>query len=177
MIGGERGAALVLALVTLVGLTALALALLAISALDPQISPNHADVTRARYLAEAGLEHAVDVLASTAGAWDSYLTDATCTMGAILAHSTLPGAGPAYGAFTVRVRNDCAPGDDRLTGTSSELGIATRDTNGKVIVGSTGATGSTVQTVTAVISYNGPASQPGQNVARSEVTAYGWIDQ
>ena len=61
---GEDGAALPLALFVLVGLTALALSLLTMSSLDPQIARNHVDLLRARYLAEAGLEYAFDHLAS-----------------------------------------------------------------------------------------------------------------
>ena len=48
--------ALVLSLSVLLGVTATALALLAIGVLEPQISRNLADVARARGLAEAGVE-------------------------------------------------------------------------------------------------------------------------
>lgn len=178
-VSGERGAALPLALLTLVGLTTLALALLAISALDPQISRNHADWLRARYLAEAGLEYAFDTLATTAGAWDALLAGATCTTGAVLLESSLPGAGPAHGTFIVRVRNDCAAADEQLTGTAPETGsdAATRDTNGRVLVASTGTIGATAQTVRAVISYDPSSARSGQSVPREQVTAYGWADE
>lgn len=178
-VSGERGAALPLALLTLVGLTTLALALLAISAQDPQISRNHADWLRARYLAEAGLEYAFDTLATTTGGWDELLAGATCTRGAVLLESSLPGAGPANGTFIVRVRNDCAAADERLTGAALETGsnAATRDTNGRVLVASTGTIGATTQTVRAVISYDRPSTQPGQSVAREEVAVYGWADE
>lgn len=174
----ERGAALVLALVVLVGLTALALALLSISAIEPQISRNHADMLRARYLAEAGIEHAFDTLASAVGSWSLHLVGATCTAGALLTRSTLPGLTTSYGEFTVRVRNDCEPGDVRLTGVALEAAIdATRDTNGKVIVASTGVVATTAQTIMAVISYNGPGVESGQSVPRRQVTTYGWSDR
>lgn len=173
----ERGAALVLALVILVGLTTLALALLSISTLEPLISGNHADMLRARYLAEAGIEQAFDTLASAVGSWDTYLIGATCTAGAVLVQSGIPGVSAAYGEFTVRIRNDCASGDDRLTGAGGEDAAADRDTNGKVIIASTGVSRTTAQTVTAVVSYNRGRLEQGQSVPRSEVTAYNWSDR
>ena len=178
-VSGEGGAALPLALLTLVGLTTLALALLAISALDPQISRNHADWLRARDLAEAGLEYAFDTLATTAGAWDALLAGATCTTGAGLLESSLPGAGPAHGTFIVRVRNDCAAADQQLTGMAPETSsdAATRDTNGRVLVASTGTIGATAHTVRAIISYDPSSVRSGQSVPRGQVTAYGWADE
>lgn len=173
----EHGAALVLALAFLVALSVLALALLTISALEPQISGNHAAMLRARYLAEAGIERAFDTLARTAGSWDVHLAGATCVAGAVLAQSTLPDVSAAYGTFTVRVRNDCAPGDDRLTGTAPEDASAgAQDTNGRVIVASTGTTGTIAHTVTAVIFYNSPG-ESSQSVSRGQVTAYSWTDE
>lgn len=176
--GDERGAAIVIALLVLVGLTALALALLSISALEPQISRNHVEVLRARYTAEAGIERAFDTLAGAVGSWNLYLTGATCATGSVLAQSPLPGLTRAYGEYTVRVRNDCAPGDDQLTGVAIDEGIdATRDTNGRVIVTSTGVVGTTVQTVTVVMFHGGGTmSQPSQSVQRAQVRAYNWAD-
>jgi Tfp pilus assembly protein PilX len=173
----ERGAALVLALAVLVGVSALALALLSISALEPQISRNHADMLRARYLAEAGIEHAYDVLARDVGSWSVHLAGATCTTGAALAQSPIPGVPRSDGEFIVRVRNDCEPGDETLTGVPLEMAVdAARDTNRTLIIGSTGAIGTTVQTITAVISYNETIGlrQTGSGHA---VTTYSWADQ
>lgn len=172
-----RGAALVLALMVLVGLTAITLALLSISALEPQISRNHVDVVRARYLAEAGIEHAYDTLALNAGAWSGYLTSATCTVGALLAETALPERPRAEGHFTVLLRNDCAPGDERLTGVPREDGVdPTRDANGKVVVSSTGVVARTSHTITAVISDDRISRDPGQSVPRSAVRTYNWSD-
>jgi Tfp pilus assembly protein PilX len=167
----------VLAIVVCVGLTALALALLSVGALEPQISRNHAEMLRARYLAEAGVEYAFDTLATAVGSWDLHLAGATCTAGALLTQSTLPGLTAAHGEFIVRIRNDCEPGDARLTGVALEAATdATRDTNGKVIVASTGVVGTTVQTITAVISLNG-GGELGQSVSRHQLTIYSWADQ
>lgn len=174
---GDSGAALVLALMVLVGLTTLALGLLSISASEPQISRNHADMLRARYLAEAGVEHAFDALARNVGAWDVHLTGATCSAGAVLAQSTLPGVPDGYGEFTVRIRNDCAPGDERSTGRPLEDVVnATRDTNGEVIVTSVGAVGRTAYTVSVVISRNVSTPPQGQSGPSRSIATHSWAD-
>ena len=162
--GDERGAALVLALVILVALAGLALALLSMSGFEPQISSNHSRAIRARYVAEAGLEYAYHVLATAPDAWDDHLAGATCALGALLGPPTshlLPGLGGAYGAFSVRVRNDCGPDDARVTGVSLDTsagpcgavaGTATHDANCRVIVAASGTVGGTTRTITAVMS-------------------------
>jgi Tfp pilus assembly protein PilX len=180
LIDNQCGAALVLAIVVLVSLTALALALLAVGGQEPQISRNHVDMVRARYLAEAGVEHALATLAANVGSWSVYLADATCAVGAVMARATLPGLPQAYGEFTVRVRNDCEPGDIRVTGVPPEPpSNAASDTNGTVIVASTGGIGPTTHTVTVVVSANDQPTprQSGQSVASALVTARSWSDQ
>lgn len=176
LLADSRGGALVLALMVLVGLTAITLALLSMSALEPQISRNHVDLVRARYLAEAGVEHAYDILAVSAGAWSGYLAGATCSAGATLADATLPSRTRADGHFTVLVRNDCAPGDERLTGAPRDVPDPTRDDNGKVLVVSTGTFGRTTHTITATVSDDRATREPGQTVSRSEVKTYNWAD-
>src|SRR6266571_3985562 len=61
--------------------------------------------------------------------------------------SNLPGLSGAYGTFSVRIRNDCAPDDARVTGVSPDTtvgpcgaaaGTATYDANCRVIVAATG---------------------------------------
>jgi Tfp pilus assembly protein PilX len=174
----QRGVALVLALAVLAGLSALALALLSISALEPQISRNHADMLRVRYLAEAGIEHAYDTLASTVGAWSAHLSGATCTAGAVLTRSTLPGLASAQAEYTVSIRNDCGPGDDRLTGVALEAGTdAMRDTNRTVIVASTGRIVSTTHTITVVISADVLPDDSGQSVPFPRLSTHGWADR
>ena len=160
----------------LVGLSAITLALLSIARLEPLISRNHVDLVRARYLAEAGVEHAFDVLARNAGAWSQYLVGATCTAGALLADATVP-HGTADGRFTVLLRNDCRPGDERLTGRPLDgAGDATHDANGTVLAVSLGIVGRTTHTVTAVISDDQPTRESGQSVSRREVRTYNWAD-
>src|SRR5262245_33207507 len=116
LVHDERGVALVLGLAILLILTGLVLALLSVSGFEPQISSNHARAVRARYVAEAGIEYAYDTLATNLDAWDGYLAGATCAQGAILGTAAI-----GHGTFTVRLRNDCETGDDRLTGGGLDL--------------------------------------------------------
>ena len=177
LLANSRGVALVLALMILVGLSAITLALLSIARLEPLISRNQVDLVRARYLAEAGIEHAFEMFAQNAGGWSQYLAAATCTAGALLADATVP-HGAADGHFSVRLRNDCAPGDDRVTGKPVDsVGGATHDTNGTVLAISLGIVGHTTHTVTAVISDDHPNREPGQSVPRTEMKTYNWADR
>ena len=164
LIDNEHGVALVLALMILLTLTGLVLAFLSASAFEPQISRNHSETVRARYVAEAGVEYAYDSLATNVDSWNDYLAAATCTQGAILGapNSSLPGLGSVHGSFTVRIRNDCKAGDDQTTGVALDTttggcdptapGTATHDGNCKVIITSTGTVGTTTRTITVVIS-------------------------
>jgi Tfp pilus assembly protein PilX len=160
----ERGAALILALIVLLILTGIVIAFLSASAFEPRISRNHNLTVRARYVAEAGIEYAYDMLAASVDAWNDLLAGATCTQGVVLgaASVTLPGLGTAYGTFTVRVRNDCDADDQSLTGTRPDTatgacdavaaGAATRDANCQVLVTSTGTIGGTSRTIATVVS-------------------------
>ena len=162
----------------LVGLTTITLALLSIGTLEPQISRNHLDLVRARYLAESGIEHAYDTLAANAGAWSRYLSGATCTAGTLLADATLPGSPRSLGHFIVLLRNDCAPGDERFTGVPREDGIdPARETNGTVVASSTGVVARSQHTITAVISDDRTSVDPGQSVPRSQIRTYNWSDR
>jgi Tfp pilus assembly protein PilX len=151
----ERGIAVVLSLIALLTLTALVLAFLGVSAFEPQISRNLADGTKARYLAEAGLETALDTLISNInGNWNTYLTGATCTAGTTgvvfgTANTALPGLTSASGSYTIAIRNDCQANDGMLTGVATDS-TGTTDSNGRVILASTGTFGSATRTVTAV---------------------------
>ena len=163
LVDNEQGVAVVLALMILLTLTGLVLAFLSASAFEPQISRNHSETVRARYVAEAGVEYAYDTLATNIGAWNDYLAQATCAQGAVMGapDSPMPGLGAGYGTFTVRIRNDCKPGDGQLTGVALDTttgscdpaapGAATRDGNCKLIVASTATVGTTTRTITVVI--------------------------
>jgi len=186
LIDNEQGVALILSLMILLTLTGLVLAFLSTSAFEPQISRNHSETIRARYVAEAGIEYAYDALASNVGSWNSYLGGATCAQGAVLGapNLTLPGLGAAHGTFTVRIRNDCKPGDEKLTGVATDTSVgscdtgapgdATHDGNCKIIVTTTGTIGTTTRTISVVVSksavlpINGALVFPG---SQADVTA------
>lgn len=160
LVRDERGVALVMALAILLTLTGLVLAFLSASGFEPQISRNHTDSARVRFVADAGIEYAYNELVTLVASgnpnpWDAALAGATCTTGAVLgaANTTLPGLTAANGTFTVRIRNDCRANDNKFTGVAVEAaGNATTDTNNKVIVTSTAILGNTTRTITVVVS-------------------------
>lgn len=131
----QKGVALPLALFALVMLTGLLLAFLSMAGMEPSMAANLSDVTRGRYLADAGIEWAFDQLANNTN-WNTFLT----TGGGVMANNmTFPGLTAAAGTFTVRVRNDVQAGDTVLTGQGAlDAGGANNDTNGIVIATATG---------------------------------------
>jgi hypothetical protein len=150
-------------LIVLLILTGIVVAFLSASAFEPRISRNHSLTVRARYAAEAGIEYAYDALATHVDAWNDLLTGATCASGVVLGAASVPfpGLGSAYGTFAVRLRNDCALDDQRLTGAPPdtttgacdpvEVGAATHDANCTVVVESTGIIGGATRRITAVV--------------------------
>jgi Tfp pilus assembly protein PilX len=151
----ERGVALIVALVALVALSALVVAFLAVGAYEPQISRNLVDTTRARYLAEAGLEAVYDTLIANTN-WNTFLTGATCTTGTTgvvfgTANTALSGLTSASGTYTVNIRNDCQTNDGSLTGVTTVGETGTTDNNDHVILTSTGTSGNSTRTITVVV--------------------------
>jgi Tfp pilus assembly protein PilX len=166
----ERGIAVVVAVVALMTLTALVLAFLAVSAYEPQISKNLADSTRARYIAEAGLEAAYDTLVANT-TWNNYIIGGTCTdgdTGVVMGaqNQAMPGLTSSSGTYTIRVRNDCQTNDATITGVTREANTTgAADGNNHLILTSTGTYGTATRTMTVVItrvanllSPNAPAS-------------------
>jgi len=153
LLGNERGVALVLALMILLTLTGLVLAFLSVSAFEPQISRNLADTTRARYLAEAGLEVGYNALIATAD-WSSPLASATTASPWIIlpnmSAATLPGLDSASGTYTVSVRNDYQASDNALTGVAVDTGVTT-DANMIVIMRATGTYNNAAKTLEVVV--------------------------
>lgn len=144
---GERGLVLPVALIVLLLLGALAIALVTLAGLEPAIARNLADATRARVLAEAGLERARTLLVATVP-WTDLLAE---TGEALLLDATpLPGLGADEGTHTVRVRNDWQTADTALTGLAPDVGGRATDTNDHVLVASTGRAGRARRTVLAV---------------------------
>jgi Tfp pilus assembly protein PilX len=176
----ERGIAVVVAVVALMTLTALVLAFLAVSAYEPQISRNLADTTRARYVAEAGLETAFDTLVTNTN-WAGLVagsgaacgavtsTDATSNLTGNLvggANAALPGLTAASGTYTVRVRNDCRAADAPMTGVTAEANDV--EVNNHVVLTSTGTFGTATRTmvvvVTRVPNLTSPDSPPNGQI-------------
>jgi Tfp pilus assembly protein PilX len=149
----ERGVAVVVGLVALLALTALVLAFLAVSAYEPQIARNLVDGTKARYVAEAGIESAYDTLVTNTD-WTGLLAGSTCAAGdgVVLgvANSALPGLTTASGTYTVRIRNDCQATDSNLTGVTREANAT--DANDHVILTATGTFGTATRTISVVVS-------------------------
>jgi len=163
---GDRGVALPLSLLVLMAMTGLALAFLSTSALEPGISRNLGDTTRARYLAEAGVEVGYNTLVAIAitDGWGRLLATASAERPWValpaLARASLPGLPETEGTYSVSVRNDSRPGDPALTG-----GVATDpdpavDANGVVIVRSMGSFRTAKRTVEAVVRLTAPSSGP-----------------
>jgi Tfp pilus assembly protein PilX len=159
---GQRGVALVLTLLVLLGLGGLLAAYLAVSSLEPQMSRNLADTSRSRYLAEAGMERAYNVLVAAgdaSGRWSELLAGATVGQPwvAIAGLTNVAvGATPNAGVFSVTIRNDNGPSDTRLTGLTASTtppmdASPTADDNRTVIVRSAGTVNGTTTTIEAVV--------------------------
>jgi hypothetical protein len=158
----DRGAALVATLVVLLVMGGLLASYLAVSALEPQISRNLADASRARHLAEAGVERGFNLLigvADAAGGWSSLLVDATSARPWVpLAGLTnvAPGRSANAGTFSVTVRNDNGASDSPITGLSATTRprmdtSPTADDNATVIMRSTGTFNRVSKTVEVVV--------------------------
>jgi hypothetical protein len=141
-------------------LTGLVLAFLSVSAFEPQISRNHLDTVRARHVAEAGIEAGFNQLitsdwASPTGPLSGATPGAPWRTVAGLNNATLPLLGAQFGTFTVTVRNDfqVAPTSDTiLTGQAIvDAGGAATDSNGIIIVRSTGTINGASKTIEVVM--------------------------
>lgn len=175
----ERGVALPLAMILLMVLTLLTITFMSLGAVEPQISKNLSDGARARQLAESGLEWAMSTQIGNQDLNSSNLLAGTMTSGGacgtgnscrVLASSqVLPGLTSASGTFGVTLRNDINTnaGDQQLIGTSlTRDSSTTLDSNGVVIVTSTGTFNGASRTVTAVVqrgnlNINAAVSLPG----------------
>lgn len=145
----ERGLALPTTLLAALIVSSLAAAFLALAGMEPQIAVNLRDEVRARHLADAGIEWAVDRLAATAD-WSAPLGDPALTPPV-----PLPGRTAATGTFAVAVRNDGDAGDERLTGATPDAGGPARDTNGTLVITATGSVNGITRRLQAVVRRGG----------------------
>ena len=128
-LGDERGIAVILALMVLLTLSGLALALLASSTLEPRISRNLHDASRARWLTEAGIELGYGLLAAAGdGAWNALLAtaDASWVVLPSLDGAALPGLTPAEGTYVVSIRNDRQAADGMTVRSAGTFNTTTR---------------------------------------------------
>lgn len=111
--GAERGTALVVAVIAMLVMGLLAVSLALLANLEATIGAAGLELARAEALAEAGLEHARDVLRSAAGEpcgftrWTSPVALAGC--GSPLGALVLSGVALGAGAYSAVVDNDCGP--------------------------------------------------------------------
>jgi hypothetical protein len=135
----------------LLTVTGLVLTFLKVSAIEPQISANHARGTQARYAAEAGIEWGFDYLARNPD-WNGVLAGATSTGRDITPSAPWAGATPALGTFAVTVRNDWRPADSATTGVAPDTShTTTADTNNVLLITATGSFRGATQTITAAV--------------------------
>lgn len=178
--GGEQGVALVLTLMVLLALTALVVAFLSTSALEPRLARNLSDAVRARYLAEAGIEVGYNALVASAGAdeaWSPLLATATAdspwVVLASLSRAVLPGLTAADGTYSVSIRNDWQASDTAITGEATADGTAALDANRVVILRSTGAFRDAARTVEVVVKRRASPPSPGASI-RALCTMSNW---
>ena len=175
----ERGVALPLAMILLMVLTLLTITFMSLGAVEPQISKNLSDGARARQLAESGLEWTMSAQIGNQDLNSATLLGGTMTSGGacgtgntcrVLATTqTLPGLTSASGTFAVTLRNDINTnaGDQQLIGTTNTRDSSTTvDSNGIVILTSTGTFNGASRTITAVVqrgnlNINAALSLPG----------------
>jgi hypothetical protein len=143
-------------------LTGLVLAYLSVGSLEPQISRNLSDASRARYLAESGIERGYNVLVNTAdgsNSWSGLLGGATTASPWVamagLTNASLSGVTNG-GTFSVTVRNDNGAADASLTGLTGTTNPTmdaspTLDSNKVVLMRSTGTFNGMTKTIEVVV--------------------------
>jgi len=156
----RRGAALPLALIALVALTGLLVVFLSMAGMDPAISANLNDTTRARYLAETGMEWAFDQLIQQTAQNPNLNFSAVVNAalgppnnGVMATNIPLPGLTPTSGTFSVTIRNDNLANDNQITGQPVDPGGATNDTNSVVILTATGTYNGVTRQIQQVMSH------------------------
>ncbi len=162
-VSDEKGVALPLALFALVMLSGLLLAFLNMAGMEPMVAANLNDVTRARYVAEAGAEWGFDQLVFAAAQPNGWNTLLSTNGGQMANNMALPGLTATSGTFSVRLRNDTLPNDTQITGQPVDPGGPTVDSNNIVILISTGT-------------YNGATRQIQQVVSHSDLNLPGGLN-
>ncbi len=160
MLLNEKGAALPIALIIVTLLTSLTLALVSLSAFEPLVARNLADVTQARFAAEAGIEWAFNTVAGTAS-WNTLLAGATPAGVTLVTDQPMPTLLASRGTFTVQLRNDTLPTDPQITGVVPPDTDPDNDTNRALIVTATGRKGDAVKVLQVAFKRAVPPPFPG----------------
>jgi hypothetical protein len=146
-----------LALFALIMLSGLLLVFLSTAGMEPTVAANLHDATRARYLAEAGVEWAFDQLVpANPTCWNTvpncWSTVLAANNGAMATNMVLPGLPVSAGTFSVSVRNDTLAADPQVTGQTMDPGGPTTDTNNVLVLTSTGAYNGVTRQIQVVVS-------------------------
>lgn len=182
----ERGVALPMAMICLVALTVMVLTFLTLSGVEPQISQSLTDTARARYLAESGVEWAFkQVAASPVGISGNFASslfagpdgvnntaddqqptnvvaqNTAAMLTTLNSPSPLPTKTSAEGTYSVTVRNDNLANDDKFTGATVDAGGKFTDSNGIIIVTSTGTFRGATRTIQVAVKRVGIPPFPG----------------
>ncbi len=151
--------ALPLALLSSLAVASLVATFLGVAGMEPAIAVNLRDETRARHLADAGVEWALDRLAATPD-WSALLGGVP-----LIAPTPLPGRPATEGTVAVTLRNDDRVADAQVTGVAADPGGPAADTNGVVIVTSTGTTNGVSRVLQAVLRRPGGPGTTATTVA------------
>ncbi len=139
--------------------------------MERTISANLSDISRARYLAEAGIEWAFEqliVASGQANGWDNILTKDT-GQGVEISQTggqTLPELPASVGTFTVSVRNDYQGNDGQITGwvnpttntLATDPGGPNSDTNGIILLTATGGVNGAIRQIQVVVRSDSQSS-------------------
>ncbi len=162
--------ALPLALVVLLGLAGLLAVFVTMAGTDPAVSANLNDTTRARYVAETGIEWAFDQLIQQTAADpnSSFRTVVNTILGppnnGVMANGMpLPALPATSGTFSVTLRNDSQANDNQITGQPVDPDPTT-DTNEVVILTATGTLNGVTRQIQQVVTHLGLNIPGGVNL-------------
>ena len=146
----QRGTVLPVTLMIVLLLTSLAVAVTSLGMSEPQIAANLSDSSRARAVAEAGLEAAYLQVVNAASFTALIASAPSSGEVALATNATLPGLTSAHGTYTVVVRNDYRNGDNLITGVAKEAS-ATADANNRLILVATATAGKATRTIQVMV--------------------------
>lgn len=150
MCHNERGTVLPVTMMIALLLTTLAVAVTSLGMSEPQIAGNLAGSSRARAVAEAGLEWGYVQVVNSASFTAALATADAYGVVPLATNQAMPGLASTLGTYTVTLRNDNKAGDSLITGVPVEAS-ATVDANNRLIMTATGTFGNATRTVQVLI--------------------------